>query len=617
VHYILAVSSPVENYRARHTARRASVTRLARWDAGVAWSRFVVFASAGVIAWVAFKADAIARAWLLAPALAFGVLVVAHDRIIRARRRAARAAQLYADGIARIEDRVPPGDGRSERFADEDHVYANDLDLFGRGSLFERLSTARTSMGEETLAAWLKGPAPPERVRARQAAVAEIAPKLDLKEDLAVMGMDLRAEVNPVTLAAWAAAGASPMPPGVPFGMAGARLITAVLGLAIAAALLSWLSGRSGLLPFVSAALLGVGWTIRLRPVVEPVLRNVERRASELKLLALLLARLERESFATPMLVELRRALDTAALGRGKALPPSRRIARLAWLVDLLDGRNNQIFAILSAPLLWTSQLALAVEGWRRVFGSAVGGWLAAVGEIEALSSLSTYAYENPQLPFPTINDEARSPIFEAEALGHPLIVARARVPNDVSLGGQTGPRLLLVSGSNMSGKSTLLRTIGVNAVMALAGAPVCARRLTLSPVAIGATLRIHDSLAEGRSRFYAEITRLRQIVDLAAGPIPVLFLLDELLSGTNSHDRGTGAKAILRGLLDKGAVGVATTHDLALAEMAASLGAVAANVHFSDELVDGKMIFDYRMRPGVVQKSNALALMRAVGLDI
>ena len=168
-----------------------------------------------------------------------------------------------------------------------------------------------------------------------------------------------------------------------------------------------------------------------------------------------------------------------------------------------------------------------------------------------------------------------------------------------------------------MSGKSTLLRTVGVNVVLALAGGPVCARRLTLSPLAIGATLRIHDSLQEGRSRFYAEITRLRQIVDLAAGPVPVLFLLDELLSGTNSHDRRVGAEAILRGLLDRNAIGIATTHDLALTEMAAPLAARAANVHFEDDLRDGKMTFDYQMRPGVVQKSNALALMRAVGLEV
>jgi DNA mismatch repair ATPase MutS len=265
---------------------------------------------------------------------------------------------------------------------------------------------------------------------------------------------------------------------------------------------------------------------------------------------------------------------------------------------------------------LWTTQLSLAVEAWRRTFGPAVARWLAAVGEIEALAALSTFAFEHPELPFPEVRDEALPARCEGEAVGHPLLPARTRVSNDVALGGAHAS-LLIVSGSNMSGKSTLLRTVGVNVVLALAGAPVCARRFVVSRLAIGGTLRIHDSLQEGRSRFYAEITRLRQIVDLAAGPIPALFLVDELLSGTNSHDRRIGAQGILRGLLERGAIGLATTHDLALTEMPAGLGSAAANVHFEDELRDGRMFFDYRMRPGVVRKSNALALMRAVGLNV
>jgi hypothetical protein len=616
-------ASPVDEYRTRREARLAAAARLGRLDATIAYSRLGVFAGIVAVAIAAFKAHAFSGLWLLAPALAFVALIVVHDRVIRARQRTEWAARFYADGIARMEDRAPPGDGRSARFADEHHVYAADLDLFGTGSLYERLSTARTSMGEETFADWLKRPAPPAVVRARQQAVAELAPRLDLKEDVAVRGHDLRLDDNPRSLAAWASAPHAAPPGGVPFGLAGARVISAALGVAITATTVSWLAGRVGLLAVVSAALLGLGWTIRLRALVKPVLVDAERRAGELKLLALLLARLERESFTAPLLVELRRALETSsasdgdggAVARARPLPPSRRVAQLARLVDLLDARRNQIMAILTAPLLWSAQFALAIEVWRRRFGPAVARWLAAVGEIEALVALATYAFEHPSLPFPTVVDGGGGPRFEADALAHPLLPAATRVPNDVALGSDA--RLLIVSGSNMSGKSTLLRTVGANVVLALAGAPVCARRLTLSPLAIGATLRIHDSLQEGRSRFYAEITRLRQIVDLAGAPIPVLFLLDELLSGTNSHDRRVGAEAIIRGLLDRNAIGIATTHDLALTEMAASLGPRAANVHFEDELRDGKMAFDYRMRAGVVQKSNALALMRAVGLDV
>jgi DNA mismatch repair ATPase MutS len=243
-----------------------------------------------------------------------------------------------------------------------------------------------------------------------------------------------------------------------------------------------------------------------------------------------------------------------------------------------------------------------------------VGEWLREVGELEAFSALATFAYERPADPFPELVDEG--PVFEAEALGHPLIAPTVAVRNDVTLGG-AGPRVLIVSGSNMSGKSTLLRTVGVNTVLALAGAPVCARRLRVSPVVLGATLRINDSLQAGKSRFYAELTRLKQIVDRAGGQPPLLFLLDEILHGTNSHDRRIGAEAILRGLVARGAVGLVTTHDLALAEVAAAMAGRAANVHFEDHLEAGVMTFDYRMKPGVVRKSNALELMRAVGLEV
>ena len=188
-------------------------------------------------------------------------------------------------------------------------------------------------------------------------------------------------------------------------------------------------------------------------------------------------------------------------------------------------------------------------------------------------------------------------------------------VRNDVRLSGDT--RLLVVSGSNMSGKSTLLRTVGINTVLALMGAPVCATRLRVTPLRIGATLRIQDSLQEGRSRFYAEITRLRQIADLAKGSTPLLFLLDELFHGTNSHDRLVGATGVLRGLVDRGAIGLITTHDLALTAVADDLAPRAANVHFEDRFEGGELRFDYVMRPGPVTRSNALALMRAVGLDV
>jgi DNA mismatch repair ATPase MutS len=271
------------------------------------------------------------------------------------------------------------------------------------------------------------------------------------------------------------------------------------------------------------------------------------------------------------------------------------------------------LFAPVAFVLLWEIQLAFFVEDWRRDNGSAVAGWLAAVAEFEALSSLAGYAYEHPNDPFPELSEQ--SPCFDGRGLGHPLLPEGKCVRNDVSLTG--GVQVLVVSGSNMSGKSTLLRTVGVNAVLALAGAPVRAHRLRIAPLAPGASIRILDSLQGGMSRFYAEITRLRKLVTLAEGPLPLMFLLDELLHGTNSHDRRIGAEAVVKGLVRRGAIGLLTTHDLALAHIVDALAPHAANVHFEDHIEDGHVAFDYCLRPGIVTKSNALELMRSIGLEV
>ena len=345
----------------------------------------------------------------------------------------------------------------------------------------------------------------------------------------------------------------------------------------------------------------------RFKTMADRVFGGVRAAAPDIALFAGVLERLEAERFEAPHLVKLRATLDV------DGEPPSRRVARLARLMEQIDSRRNLFGRGLGFFLLRDVHLAHAVEAWRLASGPALRRWLHAVGEMEALSSLAGYRFERPAAVFPEV--VAGAPLLEAGAIAHPLLDANAAVSNDVRL--DTSPQVLIVSGSNMSGKSTLLRTIGINAVLAQAGAPVCARRLRMSPLVVGASIRVNDSLQDGRSRFYAEITRLRSIMDRTDEATPVLFLLDEFLHGTNSHDRQVGANAIVCGLADRGAIGLVTTHDLALTEIAATLGARGANVHFADHLTNGRLQFDYRMRPGVVQKSNAIELMRSVGLDV
>ena len=593
-------SDPHSEYTQRLQSRRADAARSTRLSQAIGNARLLLFLGTVALVWFTMRPGLLATWWLALPVIAFVVLVILHERVRRQFRSAERSVAFYERGLARLEDRWSGQGVPGTDFLDHNHPYAQDLDLFGRGSLFELLCTARTRGGEQTLAAWLRAPATPAEIAARQAAVKELRPQLDLREKLALLGENVRAGLDPEVLASWGNAPLllhSPALRTVAFGSATLAVVT----------LVGWAAFGFGLLPLLVTLGIEGALAFRLRARVLQVITNVARAGRDLTLLADILACLEQERFTSPRLVALRAALDT------DGIPPSRQIARLGRLINLLESRQNQIFVPFAALLLWTTQIALAIEAWRAVSGPAIARWLTAVAEFEALSALAGYSYEHPTDPFPEITQEG--PCFAGEGLGHPLIPDTRCVRNDVCLGNPL--RVLIVSGSNMSGKSTLLRTVGTNAVLALAGAPVRAQRLRLSPLAIGATLRIQDSLQAGSSRFYAEITRIRQLMDIASGPLPLLFLLDEIFHGTNSHDRQIGAEAVVRGLVDRSAIGLVTTHDLALAHIAEALAPRAANVCFEDHFVDGTLRFDYCMRPGIVKKSNALALMRSVGLEV
>ncbi|MGA2040019.1 MAG: DNA mismatch repair protein MutS [Bryobacteraceae bacterium] len=609
------IEDPRDIYTALHQERQASILAAEGRQRRLGYWRLGVVAAAGVLVWLALSGPRITILWTLIPIAAFVALMATHARLARQLEKQRRAARFFERGLARLEGNWPGTGSTGDRFLDLAHPYAQDLDLFGIGSLFELLSTARTSAGERTLARWLLEPADLPVARSRQEAVTELRPRLDLRERLAVLAEDARTGVDADSLARWGEAEPQLSGRGLRFAL-WACTVLGIAGAAAGVALLLHLTGTVVLADFtllllrdlLLSALAINGWFYyRQHRRMTEVVTAVDQAAHELGLISEVLVLIEREQFHAPLLVSLGSSL--AAEGA----PPSRRLAQLKRLIEYLDSRDNVFVRVAEIFILWTPHMAVRVEQWRRRSGPAVRRWLAAVGEIEALASLASHAFEHPQDPFPEFTEE--SPLLEAVEIGHPLIPESKLVRNSVSLGGNL--RLLVVSGSNMSGKSTLLRTLGVNAVLAQAGAPVRAARLRLSPLAVGASIRVNDSLQGGISRFYAEILRLRQILDQTAGPRPVLFLIDEFLHGTNSHDRRIGAEALVRGLVERGAVGLITTHDLALAGIADALGERALNVHFEDRIEDGKVLFDYRMQPGVVRKSNAIELMRSVGLEI
>jgi hypothetical protein len=607
-----ALAPPADEYRRRLDGRLAEAARWAGIERTVSYSRLVVMLALLVAAWLSIQSGLFSPWWTALPLLAFLVLVIVHRRVLERGAVAARAARYYEAGIARMEDRWSGSGPTGARFHDERHPYAVDLDLFGQGSLFQLLCTARTPAGEACLASWLLAPATVEAVRERQEAIHELRDRLDFREELWRLAESVTEGVHADRLRAWSEALVRTPAPALRAGLA-AIAVLQILGVT-GWAFLGW--GPTLLLAALLAHTLAF---LALRARIQRALEGAHGAGRELTVLANLLARVESETFASRRLRALRSELDrglardqTTATASGSS--PAREVARLDRLVDLLESRKNPIFAPIALLLVWVPHLALATERWRAQVGARIARWIEIAGEIEALAALSGYAFEHPEDPFPHLVEEDEA-ILDGAGLGHPTRPAAFFVCNDLRLDAST--RVLIVSGSNMSGKSTFLRTAGVNVVLALAGAPVRARSLRLSPLRVGASIQLHDSLAEGQSRFYAEILRLRQILGLAKEGQPVLFLLDEILHGTNSHDRRIGAEAVIRSLLRYRTIGLVTTHDLALARIAEDPTVPAENVHFEDEIVGGKMRFDYRLREGVVRKSNALELMREVGLEV
>ena len=587
-----------EEYARRLGLREATAARLAKLHERIGTGRLALGLILALLAWGALLARVFSPLWLLPPAAAFVALVFYHLSVRRARVRAERAVEYYKHGIARSEDRWTGQGWTGDRFAGNGHIYAGDLDLFGRGSLFQLLSVARTPMGEAALANWLLAPASPAVLKERHDSIVDLRERLDLREDMAVLGDDSRVTVQSETLLAWAEA---------PNALSRSLLWVALLLplLALAAAVVWAVIGM--MTPFILVVLVEAAVMYGVRRGMGGTLQGTESAFQGLKLLAELLIRMERDSFTAPALVRLTKRLASHSLAA------SATMARLARVVDYADARNNPFLRMLDTPLLYSVHVALAAERWRRDHGKVVREWVDALGEFEALLSLASYSYEHPRDPFPEFTDGPAS--FVAADLGHPLIAAGKCIRNSVSL--QAPTRVLLVSGSNMSGKSTLLRTVGINTVLAMAGAPVRATSLRLTPLQIGASIRVNDSLHDGSSRFYAEITRLREVYALLNGSLPVLFLLDELLQGTNSKDRLMGAEGIVRAFVEAGAIGLVTTHDLALTDISDLPPGSLRNVHFQDELSHGEMRFDFTLREGVVTKSNGIELMRAIGLNV
>ncbi|MDE0650177.1 MAG: DNA mismatch repair protein MutS [Gammaproteobacteria bacterium] len=572
--------------------------------------RLVVFVATGAGAWLLISQGRGQAVWLLmAGAVVAFVIVVARHR---AARRRVRRAQLMADfnreGIARVERRWSDLPRPFSPPVPRNHDYADDLDLHGHASLVHLAGICGTAPGRSTLWSWLLAPADPRTIALRQEAVCEMAGAFDYRDRIAaearLMNSDSVEDVedflrwceSPDSLSgrAWLRAAAVLLPP-----VNLAAIILYSLGMVPTAA---------------------VAWPLLLSTLVmAPAWKAISRACSEaddgesgVRHYGALLSLLADAPLDSRYAADLRQRL-----GAGTR-PAPREIATLRRLLDMAEARRSPLFHIpLALVFLWDVHVLAALERWKQRSGARVRTWLDVVGEAEALAALAALAADHPGWAMPTLDAEATT--LRGRALGHPLLAPELWVRNDVEVG--PAGSFLLVTGSNMSGKSTLVKAVGLNVVLGQAGGPVCAEALRIPPLRVVTSIHVTDSLADGVSFFMAGLQRLKQIVDAAetAGATPgpgVLYLLDEILQGTNSAERRIAARTVLRRLLRSGAIGAVTTHDLSLAD-AEDLNARAVPVHLTESVGDGNegLTFDYRLRTGIATSTNALRLLQLAGL--
>ncbi len=535
--------------------------------------------------------------------ISFTVLVLRHERIESAILVEDYLHSIQVAGEARLTGKWKDFADRGDEFADEKHPYANDLDLFGRASFFQWTNAAETCLGRQKLAEYLKVGSPVRlEIEKRQSMVKELANQAIWRQDFQAAGKGVvRAKEKPEDLMGWAEGET-----GIKFAPV-AILAIRTWGLIVPACALIFgfftpIPALAALPAFLNAMVI-YWFSARSKPVIASLClqrTNLQAYQNMLRLI-------EEAKFNGPGLVAL------AATVKDGKVTGSRQAQELVTIAEWLDVRANPlVHFVLNFLFLWDLQWLIGFQGWKLRSGKALRMWLECIATLEALSSLAAIRFENPDWCFPSFSEGGQASV-RAESLGHPLLLSRDRVRNDFTLG-DPGCGLIL-TGSNMTGKSTWLRTVGINLAMAYTGAPVCARELSTHLFHLHTSMRLHDDLDQGISSFYAELLRLRGLLDAARSGGQVLFLVDEIFRGTNSVDRVAGAIEVLLQLARLGCTGIVSTHDLELGRLAESHPNLFRNGHFSEHFEDGKIRFDFRLQSGISTTRNAIHLMRLAGV--
>ena len=597
----LAPEGPRAAYEERIQRDELELARLDRAGAGLANGRagsFLLAVALALLAWFN-KLPPSGYFFSLGALAIYGFLAIRHQRVLDAEDRAKLRLSLARRGLDRIGEGWHAFPETGERFLAPEHLNAPDLDLFGHGSLFQLINATATRRGEQTLASWLTAPAAVEEIRARQDAVKELSSQTDFRHALVVEArLTSEQKADPGVFIAWA----EHAPPLAPVKWA--RPLAWALPIATTAL---FALGALGLIPGVFgwlALALQLGVVVLTRRTLGAYYSHLSAGETGFARFEQVFAEIDAQRFAAPLLQKLTGSGTSGAFG------PLQRFAKLFSYAEL--RQQAQVHAVVNVLTLWDLHSLFALERWRRAHGAQVRGWFDALAQLEALCCLATLAHDRPALTFPVL--ASGTPRLVAAAVGHPLLPNPVR--NDFSL--PESSSAYLVTGSNMSGKTTLLRAVGINCVLALAGAPVCAERFELTSLQVLTSMRVKDSLERGVSYFYAEVQRIKALLDAAkAAQGHALFLLDEILLGTNTRERQIASREVIRLLLQTGAIGAVSTHDLSLAALAEGSDGRVRNVHFRDHLEGEEMRFDYRLREGVVETTNALRVLRLAGVPI
>ncbi len=488
-------------------------------------------------------------------------------------------------------------------FYNDDHPYAGDLDIFGRASLYQYINRTNSEQGNEFMAKWLLHPAPPTLIEKRQKAIHELSQKPEWRQELQAISSE-----SPVTIHAektvehwleeknqfihrnlWQVTRFI-----VPF-FAVATVVAYSIDLVSYPAFMLLLAFFFVIASFITKK-------------VYPAYGKLNKITKEIDTLAKSIAFIERSDMHDQLLNELKNDLGAGIT------TASHSIHKLNKILNRFDYRLNPlVFIPLNTLFLWDLQQVLQLEKWKEENNGKVNHWFHTLAELEALSSLGTLAFNHPLWCFPELNTV--QPEFTATGLGHPLIDPKKSVANNYSTTGLA--QISIITGSNMAGKSTFLRSVGVNMVLAAMGAPVCATKLVLSPLKVMSSMRVKDNLEESTSTFYAELKKLKSIIDAVKKQEPVFILLDEILRGTNSHDRHTGSKSLIRQLIHEKASGIIATHDLELASLENEFPASIHNFHFDVQIEGEELFFDYTLKTGICQSFNAAILMKKIGIEL